>query len=270
VTSDEAARGLISRSVRYVPLVVVTLVSLLAGVWIGMLIEAAWARDPNLEHRIRYTGALLAVVASFLAAPSATWHLWEIGPRRLAITTGRVVDIGIRTGTAQVKRAREWFRGHGRGRGSSAQAGGQASLGATSSATETGKHVFAVETGAPLAERVRQLEQHIKTLGELHEMNKQAIAEQKDSLAGMVRNVEHKVEQEAAAIRSKIAKMERNALIVDSRALPAIGLGILLTSIPDLIARSAVLTGLLIVVGVALLAWAWPVFWASRPANQTS
>ena len=45
------------------------------------------------------------------------------------------------------------------------------------------------------------------TLNELHEANKQAIAREKASLVAMVRDVEHKIEQESAAIRTKINSM---------------------------------------------------------------
>ena len=60
----------------------------------------------------------------------------------------------------------------------------------------------------------------------------------------MVRKVEQQVEREVAAIRSEIAAMEQTAILVDARAVPVIGFGIVLTSLPDLIARSTTWSGL--------------------------
>jgi hypothetical protein len=67
-----------------------------------------------LTNIVRCTGALVALVASFLAAPAATRHLWEAGPRRWAVTTGRAVAVQGQAGMAQVKRAWDRLRGHGR------------------------------------------------------------------------------------------------------------------------------------------------------------
>ena len=59
-----------------------------------------------------------------------------------------------------------------------------------------------------------------------------------------VRWVTERIEQEAAAIRGEIADEERSAQLVDARAVPVIVIGIVLTSIPDVIAQSAVASGL--------------------------
>jgi hypothetical protein len=86
----------------------------------------------------------------------------------------------------------------------------------------------------------------------------------------MVQRMSSKIGQESTAIRSEIAAMEQNALLVDARAVPVIGLGIVLTSIPDLIAKSAELSGLLIAAALSFLTWAWAHFWASGPAREAS
>jgi hypothetical protein len=57
--------------------------------------------------------------------------------------------------------------------------------------------------------------------------------------------------------------MERSAQLVDARAVPVIGIGIVLTSIPDVIAQSAVASGLVIAAALISLQWAWTHFWAS-------
>jgi hypothetical protein len=63
--------------------------------------------DPYLEQMVGYTGAVVALVASFLAAPAATRHLWETGPKRWAITTA----VQGRAATAKVKRTFDMARG---------------------------------------------------------------------------------------------------------------------------------------------------------------
>jgi hypothetical protein len=105
-------------------------------------------------------------------------------------------------------------------------------------------------------------------LNELHNANTAAIAREKAALVAMVQNVEQRLEREAAAIRSVIASMEQQALLVDATAVPVIGLGIVLTSVPDLIARSTALSGLFIAAALICLELAWIHFWASGPAGQ--
>src|SRR5688572_1801458 len=122
---------------------------------------------------VRYTGAVVALVAAFLAAPEATRHLWDWLRGAAAARHRRVA--------ATVRQVRDWFRRNGGARGSTAHGSGQASLGFTATATATGRHVFPIETEAPLAERVERVERYIQTLSELHESNKQAIAQEKAS-----------------------------------------------------------------------------------------
>ena len=199
-----------------------------------------------LEHMVRYTGAIVALLASFLAAPAATRYRWR--QLRWAAASSRQRVVG------SVRPVWDRFRGHGRAQGSTAQARGQASLGATAWVTATGRHVFPVDADAGLAERVERLERYIQTLSELHEMNRQAIADEKALLVTMLRNVEYKVEQEAAAIHSKIDSIEQTAMLVDARALPVIGIGIVLSSMSDLIAWSPVLSCVLFAFALTVLA----------------
>ena len=134
----------------------------------------------------------------------------------------------------------------------------------------TSTHVFPVDPALPLAERVERLEQHIQVLNKLHDANKEAIAREKAALVAMLRDLEQRVERDAAAIRSEIAAIEQTALLVDARAVPVIGFGIVLTSLPDLIASSTTWTGLLIAAALVSLLGAWAHFWASGPAGAGS
>jgi len=165
--------------------------------------------DSYFELMVRYTGAVVALVASFLAAPEATRHLWDQFRGAAAVSRRSV--------TATFRPVLDRLRGHGRAKGSTVQGSGQASLGFTASATVTGRLGFPVDTEAPLAERVKRVEQYIQTLSELHEANKQAIAQEKASLAAMVRTVEHKIEQEAGAIHRRLDEMEQTAMLVDAQ-----------------------------------------------------
>ena len=253
-----------SRCVRYVQLVVFTLAACLTCVLIGLLTGrflAARVVNPNLEYMVRYTGAIVALVASFLAAPEATRHLWKWIRGTAATTTGRV----IRAGKARVEQV--WNRVRRRGRWVDVAGSGSAAATISASLTVTGRLVFPVDLSAPLSARVERLEQHVQALGELHEANKQAIAQEKASLVEKLRNVEHQIDQETAAIRSKIDSMEQTAMVVDARALPVIGFGIVLSSMSDLIALSPVLSYVAVAVAAGFVAIAVAHFNASLPVG---
>jgi hypothetical protein len=85
-----------------------------------------------------------------------------------------------------------------------------------------------------------------------------------------VQQVTERIEREAAAIRDQIAAMEQKALLVDASAVPVIGLGIVLTSIPDVLARSPALSCLTIAAALIVLFRAWVHFWNSGPAAVDS
>jgi chromosome condensin MukBEF ATPase and DNA-binding subunit MukB len=142
-----------------------------------------------------------------------------------------------------------------------------ATLNLTGSVTATGNLTLTVIPAASLAERVERLEQHIGTLNKLHDENKQAIAKEAADWREMVQRLSSKIEQEAAAIRSKLDSMEQTAMLVDTRALPILGLGVVLSSMSDLIARSPISSGLVIAVALTFLAWAWAHFFAAGRAG---
>ena len=129
--------------------------------------------------------------------------------------------------------------------------------------TASGTLTLTVDPDASVRDRVKRLEQHVAFLDELHEQNKQAVAKEAADRQEAVRRVTERIEQEAAAIRGEIAEMERSAQLVDARAVPVIVIGIVLTSIPDVIAQSTVASGLVIAVALISLQGAWTHFWAS-------
>jgi hypothetical protein len=74
-------------------------------------------------------------------------------------------------------------------------------------------------------------------------------------------------------MREEIAVIERNSILVDTRALPVVGFGIVLSGIPDLLAHSPELGSFAIAAALTVLTWAWAHFWASGPAalrNQSA
>jgi hypothetical protein len=222
-----------------------------------------------LTNLVRGTGVVVAVVASCLAAPEATRRYWEVARN----WTVRIARAGFVQGTvATVWVKRQWDRLVRRrnvvvvGKAIHASAG----LGVTASATTSGTIVLPVDPSAPLHERVERLEQHIATLKALHEQNKEAIAKEAADRRQALQQVTERIEREVAAIRGQIATMEQKALLVDASAVPVIGLGIVLTSIPDVIARSSTWTGLIIAAALIVLWRAWVHFWASGPAAAAS
>lgn len=68
-------------------------------------------------------------------------------------------------------------------------------------------------------------------------------------------------------MRKKIAAQEENALQVDASAVPVIGLGIVLSGVPDLLARSTTLALALFIAALLFLHRALIHFW-SRPSTH--
>jgi hypothetical protein len=209
-----------------------------------------------LEHMVRYTGAIVALVASFVAAPGATRHVWS-RLRLRAVTSGRTVE-------------RAWLKVLGRGPTPQSVTLAPATINVTASVIAVGIVTSTVDRSAPLTERVDRVEQHIETLNKLHDENKQAIAEEASKRQEAVRLLTDKIGREAAAIRSEIAAMEQTAMLVDARALPVIGFGIVLSSMSDLIAQFTVLSNVLFALAIAVLAGACDHFFASGPDGQVS
>jgi hypothetical protein len=211
-----------------------------------------------LMNLVRCTGAVVALVASSLAAPEVTRH-FLVRQRMRIVTAGRTVKV-------QAKRA--WLKIRGRGPMPRSVTLGPGTIGTAASATASLTVTWDVNADAPLMERVERLEQRVATLKKMHSENERAIEKEAADRREMVERVSSKIVQEAAAIRSEIAAVEQNALLVDARALPVIGFGIVLTSIPDLIARSTTLSGLAIAVALIFLERAWVHFWATGPAGE--
>jgi hypothetical protein len=69
------------------------------------------------------------------------------------------------------------------------------------------------------------------------------------------------------SVREEIVAQEVNALRVDARAVPVIGLGIVLSGVPDLLARSTAVALVLFIAALYTLQRALMHFW-SRPAEQ--
>jgi hypothetical protein len=203
-----------------------------------------------LNNLIRITGVVVALVASFLAAPGATRQMW---------TTIRGQSI------VQAKRAR-YLLGKPPPRVVHL---GAAHLASSASAIALATIVLPMNADAPLPDRVAQLERHIGRLKAMHDENEEAIAKEATKRQEAIQSVTDKIGREASAIGEQISAMERTALLVDARAVPVLGVGIVLTSRPDLIAKSATLSGLAIAVALTFLTWAWAHFFASSPVGAS-
>ena len=147
---------------------------------------------------------------------------------------------------------------------------GAAHLAVSASAIALATIVWPMNADAPLPDRVAQLERHIGRLKAMHDENEEAIAKEATKRQEAIQSVTDKTGREASAIREQISAMERTALLVDARAVPVLGVGIVLTSIPNLIAKSATLSGLAIAVALTFLTWAWAHFFASGPVGASA
>ena len=111
-------------------------------------------------------------------------------------------------------------------------------------------------------------------LKSMADTNEQAINTEAAIRAADVTRLEQRITDEAAAIRAGISAEEERARRGDARVLPVLGLGIVLTAIPDALAHatwlgSPVLAGVTgIVAGLFFLQRALVHFWESGQARD--
>jgi hypothetical protein len=205
-----------------------------------------------LADMLRVEGVVVALVASFLAAPAATRHMWDRFKQLLSKARQLVSSVA--------KSLWRWLTGGAR----TVQVHplnmafeGEAAMPVTASVTTS----WAVNANDDIALRVERLESRMGEVNErltLLDAKVQAEATERhkaiDYLIG-------RFSEDVQLVRDKIAAREGDALRVDATALPVIGLGIVLTGIPDFLAAFTLLGVVAFITALAFLLRALVLFW---------
>jgi hypothetical protein len=109
--------------------------------------------------------------------------------------------------------------------GTSAARRGTISIGDFAGLTDA-LHVERDYPADTLESRVERLEQQVTELKAAQQANQQAISQEVAERREAVKQVSERIEHEGASMREEIAAIERTAILVDTRALPVVGLGI--------------------------------------------
>ncbi len=146
--------------------------------------------DPYLEQMVRYTGAVVALVASFVAAPDATRYLWK-RMRKTTVSAGRTTAVAVQAGRTQVRRAWNWVLGRRPVPRSVTVV--PSTIGLHASLPTVVIHRTSL-SDTSLEERVERVEATTQA-------NMQAIEREKASRVAMVESVERRGEQQVAPRR---------------------------------------------------------------------
>lgn len=209
-----------------------------------------------LADLVGCTGVFVALVASCLAAPEATRHVYQ-----------RLRAIAIGTGTTIAKTTQEaWLRLRRAAPIDVRHVSGTSYLRDFASATDA-LHVERDYPADTLEARMERLERQVAELKVTQAAAQQAISQEAAERRKAANQLSERIEQEVASMREAIAAIERNAILVDTRALPVVGLGIVLSGIPDLLAHPPELGSFAIAASLTVLTWAWAHFWTSGHAG---
>jgi hypothetical protein len=208
-----------------------------------------------LADVLRVEGVVVALVASFLAAPYATRHLWERVKQRLGEARQLVGSLAKRlwrwlTGgarTVQVHPANMAFEG-------------EAVMPVTASLTTS----WTVNADDELTLRVERLERRMGEVNERVTMLDEKVQAEATERRKAIDALIERFSEDVQSVRDKLAAREQDALRVDATALPVIGLGIVLSGIPDFLAASTGLGVAAFITALAFMLRALVRFWADQ------
>ena len=222
--------------------------------------------DPEyLSDLVLGTGVVVTLISSFLAAPAATRHLTMV-----ATSNAKTAWTLVR---ARVKRV--WLRLTGRNEGAVVALLPAMAGFAAGKLTVTGEVGWAVDAHGDVESRLVRLETRIIELRRLATDNQRAIQSETGERRAEIERLEQRIADEAAAIRAGISAMEEVSRRGDVRVLPVLGLGVVLTAIPDTLAHatwlgSPVLAGVIgIIAGLFFLERALIHFWQTGTTQSS-
>jgi hypothetical protein len=158
-----------------------------------------------LANLVRCTGVLVACVASCLAAPEATRHVYQ-----------RLRAGAFRTGSTIAKTAQEaWRRIRGHAPVDVRPVTGTANFSDLVGLTDA-VHVERDSVASTLEARVERLEQRFAELKAAHEVIQQAISQEAAERREAIKHVNERLEREVGSIREVLAAIERNRTTADA------------------------------------------------------
>ena len=179
----------------------------------------------GLANLIRWVGVIVALLASFLAAPDATWHIIK----KIAEGTSSAASYtGEQTGKL-------WD--HLLGKATPSVTGMAAVLGPAPVGGRTGDVTWQVDADAHLRSRVGWIEQRVLNLFEIAHLVQQKMTTRGREARRAGEEVGRRLADEVAAIHRRTDAQEEALTRVDARALPVVGVGIVLSGIPEPLAQ---------------------------------
>lgn len=180
---------------------------------------------PDLVDLTRWVGTGIAVVGAFVVSPQGTVELWQAIVRWLRARERQaeaiVRKLGRRPKSVTIRPA---------------PARGSATGGWATVTSANGTAPWTKST--PVDERVEQLWREHSQLRETVNRDRQQLSQQIGGIRAELRRLGGQVDQGLRQIGDKIEGQKRAAAKVDARSLPVIGLGIVLTGIPDEVGTS--------------------------------
>jgi hypothetical protein len=184
---------------------------------------------------VRYVGVALAFIAAFLATPGGARRL--LGPliKLLKTLASRILSAFRREIQPLVGEGHAY--GHGRSSGS---ASGVVGMSSTST--------------MGIGDRVKALENVLASLGQRLAENEQRVGD----LGAQLRAELNDVRLVMTQLADEIARQRTESEEIDARALPSVGVGILLSAIPHQLARHASIDYILLATALyAISHYAW-------------
>jgi hypothetical protein len=137
---------------------------------------------------------------------------------------------------------------------------GEAAMPVTASLTTS----WTVNAGDDLTLRVERLEHRMGELNERVTMLDGKVQAEATERRKAIDALIERFSEDVQSVRDKIAAREEDALRVDATALPVIGLGIMLSGIPDFLAASTGLGVAAFITALAFMLRALVRFWARQ------
>jgi hypothetical protein len=185
----------------------------------------------------RWVGVIIALLGTCLASPQATRMLLD-GSSRIIVRPAAAVRRRVRLRVGQLRSSLSRFipalRRHHVVVTTDSVMGGDGAVGSISITATAGS---SWQTHAPTEVKLEALHERLKVAeGKLTQIDQQVTGEIRQREAS-VTSLREALRTEIAELRESVIKLKRDDTRIDARALPIVGFGILLSGVPDDLAR---------------------------------